>query len=132
MRCGQQIVNDRVKTIIFGFVTVPNQSIYATVKGTNPITGVITSSPARPDGEERLLPERQPDERDRRLSARTRGGSTADGEDRDRRLSRLARRHHGRGRGQEGLRQVGREVTIIAIPPLATDLIGPATQASPV
>ena len=48
IRCGQQMVNDKVKTIIFGFVTVPNQSIYATVKGTIPITGVITSSAADP------------------------------------------------------------------------------------
>ena len=46
VRCGQQMVNDKVKTILFGFVTVPNQSIYATVKGTNPVIGGITSAAA--------------------------------------------------------------------------------------
>ena len=48
VRCGQQMVNDKVKTIIFGFVTIGNQSIYATVKGTIPITGVITANAADP------------------------------------------------------------------------------------
>ena len=42
------MVNDKVKTIIFGFVTIGNQSIYATVKGTIPITGVITSNASDP------------------------------------------------------------------------------------
>ena len=49
VRCGQQMVNDKgTKAILFGFVTVGNQSIYATVKGTKPIVGVVTANPADP------------------------------------------------------------------------------------
>ena len=77
VKCGQQMVNDRgTKAILFGFVTVGNQSIYSTVKGTKPIVAGVTANPADPDGEERVLPEREPDERARRPSARTRSGSS--------------------------------------------------------
>ena len=49
VRCGQQMVNSAgTKAIIFGFVTVGNQSIYSTVKGTKPIVGVVTANPADP------------------------------------------------------------------------------------
>ena len=48
VRCGQQMVNNKVKAIIYGFVTVGNQSIYATVKGRIPIVGVVTANPADP------------------------------------------------------------------------------------
>ena len=49
VRCGQQMVNDKVTmAILFGFVTVGNQSIYATVKGTKPIIGVVTANAADP------------------------------------------------------------------------------------
>ena len=43
------MVNDRgTKAILFGFVTVGNQSIYATVKGTKPIIAGVTANPADP------------------------------------------------------------------------------------
>ena len=46
VKCGQQMVNDKgTKAIIFGFVTVGNQSIYATVKGTKPIVGGSPPTP---------------------------------------------------------------------------------------
>ena len=49
MRCGQQMVNDKAtKAILFGFVTIGNQSIYATVKGTKPIIGGVTANAADP------------------------------------------------------------------------------------
>ena len=48
VRCGQQMVNDKVKAILFGFVTIGNQSIYATVKGTKPIIGLVTANAADP------------------------------------------------------------------------------------
>ena len=49
VRCGQQMVNNAgTKAILFGFVTVGNQSIYATVKGTKPIIAGVTANPADP------------------------------------------------------------------------------------
>ncbi len=49
VRCGQQMVNDKgTMAILYGFVTVGNQSIYATVKGTKPIVGVVTANAADP------------------------------------------------------------------------------------
>ena len=76
VRCGQQMVNDKhTKAIIFGFVTVGNQSIYATRQGHEGDRRRRHRQPGRPDCEERLLPQRQPDERARALSAPTRSGS---------------------------------------------------------
>jgi len=130
VRCGQQMVNDkRTMAILYGFVTVGNQSIYATVKGTKPIIGVVTANAADPTAKnayflngsqtsvlgpfgtftKRFLPKvksvaivypNQP------------GADTAA----------FALR--------KGMQQVGVKVTMIATPQLATDLVGPATQAS--
>ena len=63
VRCGQQMVNDTAtKAILFGFVTIGNQSIYATVKGTKPI--VAGSPRTRPTRRRRrLFPEQEPDAR---------------------------------------------------------------------
>ena len=108
IRCGQQMVNDKVKTIIFGFVTVPNQAIYATVRGTIPVTGVITASRGRHDGEERVFPERQPDDRHRRLW-HVHAAVPQERQDRERRLSDRPGRDHSRGRRQEGPAAGGRE-----------------------
>ena len=129
IRCGQQMVNEKVKTIIFGFVTVPNQAIYATVKGTIPITGVITSSAADPTAKNAYF-----------LNGSQTTGIGAFGT--------YTRRFHpdvktaavvyptdpgaitAAAAVRTGLQQVGVRVTMIGIPPLATDLIGAATQAS--
>ena len=111
IRCGQQMVNDKVKTIIFGFVTVPNQAIYATVRGTIPITGVITASPADPTAKNAYF-----------LNGSQTTGIGAFGtytrrfpqerEDRDRRLSDLPGRYHGCCRRQDRASGRWREVTI--------------------
>jgi branched-chain amino acid transport system substrate-binding protein len=129
IRCGQQMVNEKVKTIIFGFVTVPNQAIYATVKGTIPITGVITASAADPTAKNAYF-----------LNGSQTTGIGAFGT--------YTRRLHpdvktaavvyptdpgaitAAAAVRTGLQQVGVRVTMIGIPPLATDLIGAATQAS--
>jgi branched-chain amino acid transport system substrate-binding protein len=129
IRCGQQMVNEKVKTIIFGFVTVPNQAIYATVKGTIPITGVITASAADPTAKNAYF-----------LNGSQTTGIGAFGT--------YTRRFHpdvktaavvyptdpgaitAAAAVRTGLQQVGVRVTMIGIPPLATDLIGAATQAS--
>ena len=130
VRCGQQMANDRnVKVILYGAVIVGNQSIYATIKGSKPIVGGVTANAADPTAKnayflngsqtsvlgpfgtytKRYLPKvksvaivypNQP------------GADTAA----------FALR--------KGMQQVGVKVTMIATPQLATDLLGPATQAS--
>jgi branched-chain amino acid transport system substrate-binding protein len=130
VRCGQQLANDKnVKVILFGAAIVGNASIYATLKGSKPIVGGVANPPADPTAKnayflngsqssvlgpfgtytKRFLPKvktaaivypNQP------------GADTA--------AKAL----------EAGLKQVGVKTTLIATPQLATDLIGPATQAS--
>jgi branched-chain amino acid transport system substrate-binding protein len=130
VRCGQQLANDRsVKVILYGAVIVGNQSIYSTIKGSKPIIGGVTANAADPTAKnayflngsqtsvlgpfgtytKRYLPKvktvaivypNQP------------GADTAA----------FALR--------KGMQQIGAKVTMIATPQLATDLVGPATQAS--
>jgi branched-chain amino acid transport system substrate-binding protein len=129
LRCGQQMVNEKVKTIIFGFVTIGNQSIYATVKGTIPITGVITANAADPTAKNAYF-----------LNGSQTTGIGAFGT--------YTKRFHPNVKTasvvyptdpgaitaaaavKKGLEQVGVKTTLIGVPPLATDLVGPATQAS--
>ncbi len=129
LRCGQQMVNDKVKTIIFGFVTVPNQSIFATVKGTIPVTGVITSAPADTTAKNAYF-----------LNGSQTTGIGAFGTYTKRRYPNVktAAVVYPTDPGaitaaqavRNGLRQAGVRVTLIGVPPLATDLLGAATQAS--
>jgi len=130
VRCGQQMVNDKgTKAIIFGFVTVGNQSIYATVKGTKAIVGIVTANPADPVAKnafflngsqtsvlgpfgtytKRFLP---------KVKTVTIVYPTDPGAD----TAAIALK--------KGLQQVGLKVTVIGVPPLSTDLLGAATQAS--
>ena len=130
VRCGQKMVNDKnTKAIIFGFVTVGNQSIYATVKGTKPIVGVVTANPADPTAKnvfflngsqtsvlgpfgtytKRFLP---------KVKSAAIVYPTDPGAD----TAAIALK--------KGLQQVGLKVTVIGVPPLSTDLLGAATQAS--
>jgi len=129
VRCGQQMVNDKVKTIIYGFVTVGNQSIYATVKGTIPIVGVVTANPADPTAKNAFFlngsqtsvlgpfgtytKTRLPKVKTAAIVYPTDPGAIT------------AAAALGKG-----LRQAGVKPTLIGVPPLSTDLIGPATQAS--
>ena len=124
------MANDKnIKVILYGAAVVGNASIYATIKGSKPIIGGVTANPADPTAKnayflngsqtsvlgpfgtytKRFLPKvktaaivypNQP------------GADTA--------AAALAL----------GLKQVGVKTTLIATPQLATDLIGPATQAS--
>ncbi len=129
VRCGQQMVNEKVNAIIYGFVTVGNQSIYATVKGTIPIVGVVTANPADPTAKNAFFLNgsqtsvlgpfgtytkmRLPNVKTAAIVYPTDPGAIT------------AAAALGKG-----LRQAGVRPTLIGVPPLATDLIGPATQAS--
>jgi branched-chain amino acid transport system substrate-binding protein len=130
VRCGQQMANDKnVQVILYGAQFVGNQSIYSILKGSKPVVGGVATPPADPTAKnayflngsqtsvlgpfgtytKRFLPKvktvaivypNQP------------GADTAA----------FALR--------KGMQQVGAKVTMIATPQLATDLVGPATQAS--
>jgi len=130
VRCGQQMANDKnVKAILYGAVVVGTQSIYATLKGSKPVVGGVALSGADTTAKnayflngsqtsvlgpwgtytKRFLPKvkttaivypNQP------------GADTAA-------LALAA-----------GMKKVGVKVNLIATQQLATDLIGPATQAS--
>jgi branched-chain amino acid transport system substrate-binding protein len=129
LRCGQQMVNDKVKTIIFGFVTIGNQSIYATVKGTIPITGVITANAADPTAKNAYF-----------LNGSQTTGIGAFGTYTKRTYPKVKTASvvyptdpgaiTAAAAVKKGLEQAGVKTTLIGVPPLATDLIGPATQAS--
>jgi branched-chain amino acid transport system substrate-binding protein len=130
VRCGQAMANDRnVKVILYGAVVVGNQSIYATIKGSKPIIGGVTANAADPTAKnayflngsqtsvlgpfgtytKRFLP---------KVKKVTIVYPNQPGAD----TAAFALR--------KGMQQVGLNVTLIATPQNATDLIGPATQAS--
>ena len=129
VRCGQQMVNGKVKAIIYGFVTVGNQSIYATVKGRIPIVGVVTANPADPTAKNAFF---------LNGSQTSVLGPFGTYTQRFHRNVRTVAIVYPNDPGaitaaaalKKGLEQVGRRVTSIAVPPLATDLLGAATQAS--
>ncbi len=129
VRCGQQMVNNNVKAIIYGFVTIGNQSIYATVRGRIPIVGVVTANPADPTARNAFFLNGSQTSvlgpfgtYTQRFHKNVRTVAIVYPNDPGAITAAAALR--------KGLEQVGRRVTTIAVPPLATDLIGAATQAS--
>lgn len=129
VRCGQQMVNNKVKAIIYGFVTVGNQSIYATVRGRIPIVGVVTANAADPTARNAFF-----------LNGSQTSVLGPFGTYTQQRLKnvRTVAIVYPNDPGaitaaaalKKAMEKVGRRVTSIAVPPLATDLLGPATQAS--
>ncbi len=130
VRCGQQMVNDkRTMAILYGFVTIGNQSIYATVRGTKPIVGVVTANAADPTAKNAFFlngsqtsvlgpfgtytKRKLPNVKTVAIVYPTDPGADT---------AALALR--------KAMQQVGVRVTMIGVPPLATDLLGAATQAS--
>jgi branched-chain amino acid transport system substrate-binding protein len=129
VRCGQQMVNERVKAILFGFVTIGNQSIYATVKGTIPIVGLVTANAADPTAKNAYFLNGSQTSvlgpfgtYTNRFLKNVKSVAIVYPNDPGADTAAIALR--------KAMRQVGRRVTMIAVPPLATDLIGAATQAS--
>ena len=130
VRCGQQMVNDKgTVAILYGFVTIGNQSIYATVKGTKPIVGVVTANAADPTAKNAFFlngsqtsvlgpfgtytKQKLPKVKTTAIVYPTDPGA-------DTAAQAL----------KKAMEQVGVKVTMIGVPPLATDLLGAATQAS--
>ncbi len=110
-------------------MTVGNQSIYATVKGTIPIVGVVTANAADPTAKNVFFlngsqtsvlgpfgtytKQRLPKVKTVAIVYPTDPGAITAAQ-----------------ALQKAMRQIELKVTMIGVPPLATDLIGPATQAS--
>jgi branched-chain amino acid transport system substrate-binding protein len=130
VRCGQQMANDKnVKVILFGGVFVGNQSIYATIKGTKPIVSGVTGNPVDPTAKNAYFlngsqtsvlgpfgtytKQHFPNVKTATIVYPNQPGA-------DSAAKAL----------EVGLKQVGVKTTLIATPQNATDLIGPATQAS--
>jgi branched-chain amino acid transport system substrate-binding protein len=129
VRCGQQMVNNKVTAIIYGFVTVGNQSIYATVKGRIPIVGVVTANAADPTAKNAFFLNGS------QTSVLGPFGTYTQRFLKDvKTVAIVYPNDPGAITAAAALRKamvkVGRRVTSIAVPPLATDLLGPATQAS--
>jgi branched-chain amino acid transport system substrate-binding protein len=130
VRCGQQMVNSRAtKAIIFGFVTVGNQSIYSTVKGTKPIVGVVTANPADPTAKNAFFLNGSQTSvlgpfgtYTKRFLPKVKTAAIVYPTDPGADTAAIALK--------KGLEQVGVKVTVIGVPPLSTDLLGAATQAS--
>jgi branched-chain amino acid transport system substrate-binding protein len=130
VKCGQQMVNDKgTKAIIFGFVTVGNQSIYATVKGTKPIVGVVTANPADPTAKNAFFLNGSQTSvlgpfgtYTKQFLPKVKTAAIVYPTDPGADTAAIALK--------KGLQQVGVKVTVIGVPPLSTDLLGAATQAS--
>src|SRR5262245_1658550 len=130
VRCGQQMVNDKnTKAIIFGFVTVGNQSIYSTVKGTKAIVGVVTANPADPTAKNAFFLNGSQTSvlgpfgtYTKQFLPKVKTAAIVYPTDPGADTAAIALK--------KGLEQVGVKVTVIGVPPLSTDLIGAATQAS--
>jgi branched-chain amino acid transport system substrate-binding protein len=130
VRCGQQMANNRnVNVILYGAVIIGNQSIYATVKGTKPIIGGVAVSGADPTAKNAYF---------LNGSQTSVLGPFGTYTQRFLRNVRTVAIVYPNQPGadtaafalRKALQDVGRQVTMIATPQLATDLLGPATQAS--
>jgi branched-chain amino acid transport system substrate-binding protein len=130
VRCGQQLLNDRaVKAILLGFLVNGNQSLYATLKGAKPVIGGVTATAADPTARNAFF-----------LNGSQTSVLGPFGTYTNRFLKNVRTvaivypNQPGADTAAFALRkamqQVGRRVTMIATPPLATDLLGAATQAS--
>jgi branched-chain amino acid transport system substrate-binding protein len=130
VRCGQQLLNDRaVKAILLGFLVNGNQSLYGTLKGAKPVIGGVTATAADPTARNAFF-----------LNGSQTSVLGPFGTYTQRFLKNVRTvaivypNQPGADTAAFALRKamqaVGRRVTLIATPPLATDLLGAATQAS--
>jgi len=130
VRCAQQMANDpNTQVILYGAVVVGNQSIYATLNGSKPIVGGVTANPADPTAK----------------NAYFLNGSqvsvlgpfatfTKQAYPKVKNVTIVYPNQPGADSAafalQAGFKKIGLKTTLIATPQNATDLLGPATQAS--
>jgi len=130
VRCGQQMANNQAsKAILYGAVVVGNQSIYATLKGAKPIIGGVTANPADPTAKNAyflngsqvsVLGPFATFTKKAFPSVKTVAIVYPNQPGADSAAFAL----------EAGMKKAGLKTTLIATPQNATDLLGPATQAS--
>ncbi len=130
VRCAQQMANSSATNVIlYGAVVVGNQSIYATLKGSKPILGGVTANPADPTAKNAYFlngsqvsvlgpfatytKKAYPNVKTVAIVYPNQPGADS---------AAFAL--------EAGMKKVGLKTTLIATPQNATDLLGPATQAS--
>ena len=130
VRCAQQMANSSATNVIlYGAVVVGNQSIYATLKGSKPILGGVTANPADPTAKNAYFlngsqtsvlgpfatytKKAYPNVKTVTIVYPNQPGADS---------AAFAL--------EAGMKKVGLKTTLIATPQNATDLLGPATQAS--
>jgi branched-chain amino acid transport system substrate-binding protein len=130
VRCGQQMANSSAtKVVLYGAVVVGNQSIYATLKGSKPIVGGVTANPADPTAKNAHFLNGSQTSVLGPFATYTRkafpGVKT---------VAIVYPNQPGADSAafalEAGMKKVGLSVKLIATPQNATDLLGPATQAS--
>jgi branched-chain amino acid transport system substrate-binding protein len=130
VRCGQQFANDRnVKAVLFGFLVNGNQSLYATLRGTKPVIGGVTATASDPTARNAFFLNGS------QTSVLGPFGTYTQRALRNvRTVAIVYPNQPGADTAAFALRsamqRVGRQVTMVATQPLATDLLGAATQAS--
>ena len=130
VRCGQQFANDRnVKAVLFGFLVNGNQSLYATLRGTKPVIGGVTATASDPTARNAYFLNGS------QTSVLGPFGTYTQRALRNvRTVAIVYPNQPGADTAAFALRsamqRVGRQVTMVATQPLATDLLGAATQAS--
>ena len=130
VRCGQQMANNQaVKVILYGAVVVGNQSIYATLKGAKPIIGGVTANPADPTAKNAyFLNGSQTSVLGPFATYTKRAFPNV------KTVAIVYPNQPGADSAafamEAGMKKAGLKTTLIATPQNATDLLGPATQAS--
>jgi branched-chain amino acid transport system substrate-binding protein len=130
VRCGQQMANNRgVKAVLLGFLVNGNQSLYSTLRGTKPVIGGVTATAVDPTAPNAYFLNGS------QTSVLGPFGTYTQRFLRDvRSVAIVYPNQPGADTAAFALRsamqRVGRQVQMIATQPLATDLLGAATQAS--
>jgi branched-chain amino acid transport system substrate-binding protein len=130
VRCAQQMANDRaVHLILYGAVVVGNQSIYATLKGSKPILGGVTANPADPTAKNAFFLNGSQTSVLGPFATYTKKALPS-----VKTVTIVYPNQPGADSAafalRDGFKAAGLNVTLIATPQNATDLLGPATQAS--
>jgi branched-chain amino acid transport system substrate-binding protein len=130
VRCGQQMANNQaVKVILYGAVVVGHQSIYATLKGSKPIIGGVTANPADPTAKNAYFLNGSQTSVLGPFATYTKRAFP-----KVKTVAIVYPNQPGADSAafalEAGMKKAGLKTTLIATPQNATDLLGPATQAS--
>jgi branched-chain amino acid transport system substrate-binding protein len=130
VRCGQQMANSKATNVIlYGAVVVGNQSIYATLKGSKPVIGGVTANPADPTAKNVYFLNGSQTSVLGPFATYTKKAYP-----KVKTVAIVYPNQPGADSAafalEAGMKKVGLTTKLIATPQNATDLLGPATQAS--